>query len=749
MKKQLTIFVFLLSFICVNAFAAKDSLEISPNTSGLCCWTLTVKNRNAQALAIEEIRFQITTADGTVFEELKNVAQWAEITNDVTASYTSDLSGIPAGGSKSDFGICLSVSKTDQPINVKWVTYNAVNALDSGTLQFICSPTQSYPNDSVSVVPSVVNNDPHFAFTIYNKNDYAIPIARFAAQLVTPSGGTMRPSKISPPTGWKIDSVTGSFAYFSALSQTDYINYQEVRSGFKVALRGNPTLNRFSFAWFTYDEAGALISRDTVRNIPVTFSGFSTDADSLKALVLNGCLYELTVKNYHVSNTTPISKIRKVVLWRKDASITFTTAPTAPLYWTKTVKADSIIYSAPHDTLGIPGGIVNSQFRFNVDAPLTPFNIGWRTYKTLSSAAADTLSSGNLSLQCQKEAPKPDDATISDAGLCTYLLKVFNEHNQPPSNLIAVKLSIPKGKGKLIVSVSSLNWNKQNETDTSVVMVAPTGGTQGTGETQDFLFSIEPTTPGELFPLRWATYDETALTGGTPLFTGQHNVGCSPVVSSCDVMTRSVVSASDCSYEYSFKNLRDTLMSRVVFEVGNGWAVFTADAPTGWNVQLLNNKTTAEYTVAAALGIPRDSTLGGFIIKYLKEETVGKLDTFNVTVKRYDLKDKECIDVVEHICTSTTVTSVAEPDILSSNVTVYPNPVAGDATLSFSMQKQSRATITVLDLLGRQVKVIGSSILSEGGHEFKFSLKGLEEGSYYLRIQTPNGVVTKKLVYMP
>jgi hypothetical protein len=747
MKKQLTIFVFLLSFICANAFAAKDSLEISPNTSGLCCWTLTVKNRNDQAKVIDEIRFRITTADGTVFEELKNVTQWNETVFDVTASYTSENIGIPAGGSKSDFGICLGVSKMDQPINVKWVTLNALVGIDSGTIQFICSPTQSYRNDSVSVVPSVVNNDPHFAFTLYNKNDFAIPIARFATQLVTPTGGTIRPSKISPPSGWKIDSVTSSTAYFSALGQTDYVNFDEVKSGFKVALRGNPSLNRFSFAWFTYDEAGALVSRDTLRNIPVTFTGFSSDADSLRAVVLNGCLYELTVKNYHVSNTTPISRIRKVVLWRKDASVTFTTAPTAPAFWTKTVKADSIIYSAPHDSLSIPSAIVNSQFRFNVDAPTTPFSIGWRTYKTLS--AADTLSTGNLSLQCQKEAPKSDDATISDAGLCSYLLKVFNEHNQPPSNLVAVKLSIPPGKGKLVVSVSSLNWNKQNETDTSVVMVAPTGASQGTGETQDFLFSIDPTTPGEQFPLRWATYDETALTGGTPLFTGQHNVGCSPVVSTCDEMTYSVVSASECSNAYSFKNLRDTLMSRIVFEVGDGWTIFTADAPTSWNVQLLNNKTSAEYTTAAALGIPRDSTLGGFIIKYTKDDTVGKLDTFSVTVKRYDLKDKECVNVIEHICTSTTMTSVAEPYILSSNVTVYPNPVTGDATLSFSMEKQARATITVLDLLGRQVKVIGSSILPEGEHEYKFSLKGLEEGSYYLRIQTPNGVVTKKLVYMP
>ncbi len=749
MKKQLTIFVFLLSFICGSAFAAKDSLEITPNTSGNCCWTLTVKNRNNQSKSIDEIRFQITTANGTIFEDLKNVTQWTENIFELTASYVAEVSPIPVGGSKNDFGICLGVSpdKIDQPTNVKWVTYNSLIAIDSGTLQFICSPTQSYRNDSVSVVPSVVSNDPVFTFTLFNKNDFAAPISRFATQLVTPSAGTMRPSKISPPSGWKLDSVTSSFAYFSALSPSDYLLSNEVKQGFKVTLRGNPSITKFSFAWFTYDEGGALVSRDTLRNIPVTFTGFVSEADSLKAAVLTGCLYELTVKNYHVSNTIPISKIRRVAIWETDPAVSLTSAPAAPNLWIKTVKADSIIYTAPHDSNAIPSGIVNSLFRFNVDAPLASFKVNWKTFKSLASA--DSLSSGSFILQCQKEAPKSDDATISDAGLCSYLLKVFNEHNQPPSNLTAVKLSIPAGKGKLSVTFNTLNWNKQSETDTSVIMVAPQGLSQGSGESQDFLFGIEPTTPGEQFPIRWATYDEAAFTAGTPLFSGQHTIGCTPVVSLCDVVTRSSI-GQECTNEYSFENLRDTTINRILLEIGNGWTIFTAEAPTGWTTNIIGaTKTSVEFTTATVLGIQRDSTFGGFIIKYLKQDTIGKLDTFNVTIKRYDAKDKECVDVLEHICTSTTMTSVAEVEILSTNVTIHPNPVLADATLTLVMETQSRAMITMLDVLGREVRVIGSSILPEGEHQFRISMKGLEEGSYYLRIQTPNGVITKKVVYMP
>lgn len=742
MKKQLTIFVFILSFIYGSAFAAKDTLEIKPNTDGLCCWTLTVKNRNNQSKAIDEIRFQITSADGTVFEDLKNIAQWAENISDVTASYVAEVSPIPAGGQKGDFGICLGVSKQDVPINMKWVTYNSLSPIDSGTIQFICSPTQSYRNDSVSVVPSVVSNDPVFNFTLYNKNDFAIPISRFATQMVTQSGGTMRPSKISPPQGWKLDSVTNSYAYFSAQTQSDYLFYNEIKAGFKVTLRGNPSINKFSFAWFTYDDGGALISRDTIRNIPITFTGFAPDADTVKATVLNGCLYEMTVKNYHVSNQIPISKIRKIVLWRKTPGVSFSTAPSAPNFWTKTVKADSIIYSAPSDTLSIPSGVVSSLFRFSVDAPTTPFTIGWRTYRTL----VDTLTSGELLLQCQKEAPKSDTATISDVGLCSYILKVYNDHNQPPSNLTAIKLSIPSGKGKLNVSFSSLSWDKVSENDTTVTFVAPPGGSaQTSGQTQDFLFDINPTTAGEQFPIRWSTFDEVAYTAGNPLFSGEHVIGCTPLVSKCDTVTYVSVSSDTCTYNYSFSNRRDTIISRIVFEVGNGWTIFTAEGPLNWTPQLLNNKTSVEYTIAPALGIPEDSTLSGFIIKYVATD---KSDTFNVTAKRYDLKDKECTDVFQYICASAS-TSVESAEILASSVTIHPNPVAGEATLTFNIEKQSRATITILDLLGREIKSIGSSILSQGEHQFKFSMKGFEEGSYYLRIQTPSGVVTKKIVYLP
>lgn len=747
MKKQLTIIVFMLSFLCADVFAAKDTLEISPNTNGLCCWTLTVKNRNAQSKAIDEIRFQITTADGTVFEDLKNVAQWSENILDVTASYVAEVSPIPVGGSKSDFGICLGVQKQDQPVNMKWVTYNSLSPIDSGTLQFICTPTQSYRNDSLSVVPSVISNDPVFTFTLHNKNDFALPISRFATQMVTVSGGTMRPSKISPPSGWKLDSVTNTFAYFSAESQSDYIFYNEVKAGFKVTLRGNPSINKFSFAWFTYDEGGALVSRDTLRNIPVTFTGFVPNSDSVKATLLNGCLYEMTVKNFHVSNQIPISKIRKVVMWRKTPGVSFSSAPSAPTFWTKTVKADSIIYTAPHDSLSIPSGVVNSLFRFNVDAPSSQFTLGWRTFRTL----VDTLSSGEMLLQCQKEAPKSDTATLSEVGLCSYILKVYNEHNQPPSNLTAIKLSIPTGKGKLNVSFNTLSWDKVGENDTSVTFVVPSGGSsQASGQTQDFLFDIQPTTPGEQFPIRWATYDDAAVIAGTPLFIGQHTIGCSPPITKCDEVTRASVQAEECTYSYSFKNLRDTNMNRMLFEIGNGWTIFTAEAPTGWSTNIIGaNKASVEFSIASALGIIKDSTLGGFIVKYVKQDTIGKLDTFDVTIKRYDAKEKECVDVIAHICTSTTQTSVVELDILEANVSVHPNPVSADATLTLVMETQSRPIITMLDVLGREVRVIENSILPEGEHQFKVSMKGLEEGSYYLRIQTPNGVITKKVVYMP
>ncbi len=758
MRRSVVFILFVLALCTESVFAQRDTVEVKVNnkTGGQCCWNVIVKNRNTQSKAIDEIQFQIQTLDGTIFEDVGNVTQWTANFQDLDASYVAQVNPIAPGATKSDFLICLGITATsfDKPINVKWVTINSTTPIDSGLLQLICTPTQGYVNDSVSVVTSLSGTDPCFTFTVFAKNEYGIPISRFAAKLVTPDGGVIRPSKVTPPAGWVLDSVVYtvplSTAYFRASSPNDYIFSGDNKGGFKVCLRGNPQVTSFNFAWFTYDDGNVLVSRDTVRDAKITFTGFAAEIDSVRAQVFTGCLYDMTVKNYHVTNLTPPSRIRRVALWRKSNDVTFLSAPAGPSNWTRTVKADSIIYYAPHDSMAIPSGIVNSQFRFSVDAPSSSFKLGWRTWRTASYA--DTLSSGELTLQCVKEQPRNDTAYISGSiSECVYTMRVFNQHNTPPSNISAIRLSIPPGKGKLHGNASSLGWTSfTNVTDTSFTVVAPTGGAQQTGVSQEILFELDPTTPGERIPIRWATFDDAALQANTPLFTGQDSIGCTPPVLICDTVTYLPVAASKCTYDYSVNNRRSEVVLRMVFQTTNGWQIESAETPTGWNVQLLNNKTTAEYTATTASGVQPGATKNGFIIQYIGKEVSS--DSFKVSIARYDEANIECAD--EHwyyTCTSEPkdTSSVNEAEVLASSVQIIPNPTRSDSRLVMTVDRVSRVTVTALDVLGKEVRRFSSAILQPGSHEQTISLQGLEAGSYYIRIQSNSGVVTKRIVYMP
>ncbi|HJW29679.1 MAG TPA: hypothetical protein VJ508_10635, partial [Saprospiraceae bacterium] len=371
--------------------------------------------------------------------------QWgAELTGDFDVKFTAQVNLLTAGATLSGFKVYFNIAVYDKPVTVNWTTLNGTQTVSTGSLSFICTPFQSLNIDTVTVVPSVINNDPYFDFRVFNRNDFQIPISRFVTQLQTIGGGTMRPSKITAPAGWQLDSVTALYAYFR--TTTSPIAGGDNLSGFKVCLRGNPAVNKFTFNWFTYEEGDALLGRDTIRNISVTFSGSASEADSLSAAVVNGCLYALTVKNYHVSNSQPPSKIRKIVLLSKTPGLIFTAAPSAPVNWSKTVTQDSIVYTASADSSALSSSKVTNLFRFSVDPPNTnPFKVGWRTYKTLS----EVLSTGEMQLQCNEQPPLEDNATIDVVDTCNWNIRITNQHNTPASDLYAIELSIPAGSGIL------------------------------------------------------------------------------------------------------------------------------------------------------------------------------------------------------------------------------------------------------------------------------------------------------------
>ena len=76
----------------------------------------------------------------------------------------------------------------------------------------------------------------------------------------------------------------------------------------------------------------------------------------------------------------------------------------------------------------------------------------------------------------------------------------------------------------------------------------------------------------------------------------------------------------------------------------------------------------------------------------------------------------------------------------------YPNPVRGRAQLAFGMPQDGRATVSVYDVMGRQVAVLFDGEAEAGWTETTFEASALAAGTYIVRLRAPTGAATSKLV---
>ncbi len=78
----------------------------------------------------------------------------------------------------------------------------------------------------------------------------------------------------------------------------------------------------------------------------------------------------------------------------------------------------------------------------------------------------------------------------------------------------------------------------------------------------------------------------------------------------------------------------------------------------------------------------------------------------------------------------------------------YPNPFNPATKISFVLDRPSFVTLTVFDLLGRQVATIVNEMLQPGKHEYAYDATRLASGTYYYRLQAGSFIQTKKMLLL-
>jgi len=87
-----------------------------------------------------------------------------------------------------------------------------------------------------------------------------------------------------------------------------------------------------------------------------------------------------------------------------------------------------------------------------------------------------------------------------------------------------------------------------------------------------------------------------------------------------------------------------------------------------------------------------------------------------------------------------------EEKSISEDITIYPNPVLQIANLEFSLSDHTFMEISVIDILGKNVKTLHEGTLRSGHHHIQIDATGLAKGMYFVKFRSENEVVTRKIM---
>jgi hypothetical protein len=77
---------------------------------------------------------------------------------------------------------------------------------------------------------------------------------------------------------------------------------------------------------------------------------------------------------------------------------------------------------------------------------------------------------------------------------------------------------------------------------------------------------------------------------------------------------------------------------------------------------------------------------------------------------------------------------------------IYPNPVSDISTIQFNLKESSDVLIEVYNIQGQRVNQLANGNLAQGTHEIVWSVdSNVQNGIYFIKLQSGNDVITKKI----
>jgi PKD repeat protein len=83
----------------------------------------------------------------------------------------------------------------------------------------------------------------------------------------------------------------------------------------------------------------------------------------------------------------------------------------------------------------------------------------------------------------------------------------------------------------------------------------------------------------------------------------------------------------------------------------------------------------------------------------------------------------------------------------TANFNVYPNPTNGQTQISLSLPASSAITLTVTDIMGKEIAVLANGNFISGQHQFNFDAANLPVGVYVVKLLAGGNTYYKKIIY--
>ena len=141
--------------------------------------------------------------------------------------------------------------------------------------------------------------------------------------------------------------------------------------------------------------------------------------------------------------------------------------------------------------------------------------------------------------------------------------------------------------------------------------------------------------------------------------------------------------------------------------------------------------------------VSNPSTNFGFIIMNRIENIYRSMNFASSNCSIIDKRPKLDITYNGDVSIEPVTSGIPADYKLSQN---FPNPFNPSTTIKFDIPESSHATLKIFDEMGKEISSLVNDNLNPGSYEVKWDGSNFSSGAYFVRFESGNNVITKRIM---